>query len=94
METLKTNGRKFDVIFLDADKESYIDYYELALGGLLNPNGFIMADNALCSLLYDQDDFRSQKLHEFNQHVKKDSRVDQVVLTIREGVTLIRLKKQ
>jgi len=93
METLKTNGRKFDVIFLDADKESYIDYYELALGGLLNPNGFIMADNALCSLLYDQDDFRSQKLHEFNQHVKKDSRVDQVVLTIREGVTLIRLKK-
>ena len=92
MEILQKKGRKFDVIFLDADKESYIDYYELALAGLLNPNGFIMADNALCSLLYDQDDFRSQKLHEFNQHVKKDDRVDQVVLTIREGVTLIRLK--
>ena len=93
MEKLKAEGKKFDVVFLDADKETYIDYYELALSGLLNPGGFIMADNALCALLYDKDDFRSQKLHEFNQHVKQDPRVDQVVLTIREGVTLIRVKQ-
>jgi len=41
-------------------------------------------------LLYDEQDFRSQKLHEFNQHVKDDARTEQVMLTIREGVTLIR----
>merc|ERR1711937_510325 len=52
---------------------------------------FILADNSLCALLYDQDtDVRSQRLHDFNQHVKNDKRTEQVVLTVREGVTLIK----
>lgn len=86
------NKESFDIVFIDADKESYIDYYELGLQ-LLSEDGFILADNALCSLLYDAEDFRSQKLHEFNQHVKADSRVDQVILTVREGISLIRKRK-
>lgn len=84
------NGEKFDIIFIDADKENYIEYYELSLQ-LLWKDGIILADNSLCALLYDQTDMRSTKLHEFNQYVKNDKRTEQVVLTIREGITLIRL---
>lgn len=89
MKKLLKSGEKFDIIFIDADKENYIAYYELAMSGLLSENGFIMADNALCALLYDADDERSQKLHEFNQHVKRDKRVEQTLLTMREGVSII-----
>lgn len=91
MKKLAANGQKFDVIFLDADKENYVLYYDLAMDeGLLAEGGIILADNVLCSLLYDKKDFRSQKLHEFNQHVKNDDRVEQVVLTVREGISIIR----
>jgi predicted O-methyltransferase YrrM len=44
----------------------------------------------MCALLYDATDFRSKKLHEFNQYVKNDNRVEQVILTIREGITMIK----
>jgi len=90
MKQLKTQGSTFDIIFLDADKENYIEYYELALDGLLAKDGIILADNSLCALLYDSSDIRSQKLHEFNQHVKDDVRTEQVMLTIREGITMIK----
>ena len=91
MKQLVKEGQKFDIIFLDADKENYQAYYDLALDeGLLAEDGIIMADNVLCALLYDKSDFRSQKLHEFNQYVKNDPRVEQVQLTIREGISIIR----
>merc|ERR1712151_77096 len=96
----------FDVIFLDADKESYAEYYEIAMAGygdarlsgtgritnMLSANGVILADNSMCAILYDESDFRSQKLHEFNTMVKNDDRVEQVVLTVREGITIIKPK--
>jgi len=91
MQKMVKNGDKFDLIFIDADKESYIEYYELALK-LIEKDGIVLADNSLGTLLYDQDkDARSQKLHDFNQHVKNDKRTEQVVLTVREGITLIRM---
>jgi len=90
MEDMIENDQKFDLIFIDADKENYIEYYELSLD-LLDDQGIIVADNSLCALLYDQgSDVRSQKLHQFNQHVKNDKRTEQVVLTVREGITLIK----
>jgi len=90
MNDMVSKGEKFDIIFIDADKENYIEYYELSLK-LINKDGIILADNSLCALLYDQEsDVRSTKLHEFNQHVKNDKRTEQVVLTVREGITLIR----
>merc|ERR1719384_1562398 len=93
MRDLLRQGEKFDIIFLDADKENYLEYYDLAMAGLLARDGIILADNSLCALLYDQeDDMRAQKLHDFNQHIKNDHRVEQVVLTVREGVTMIRRK--
>merc|ERR1711907_692045 len=90
MKKLKNEGMVFDLIFIDADKENYLEYYQLAMDGLLAQDGIILADNSLCALLYDGNDMRSQKLHEFNTFVKNDKRVEQVVLTVREGVTLIR----
>jgi len=90
MREMVKDGDKFDLIFIDADKQSYIEYYELALQ-MLATGGIILADNSLCALLYDQtSDICSLKLHQFNQHVKNDSRTEQVVLTVREGITLIK----
>jgi len=90
MRKMVKDGDKFDLIFIDADKQSYIEYYELSLQ-ILATGGIILADNSLCALLYDQtSDICSLKLHQFNQHVKNDSRTEQVVLTVREGITMIK----
>lgn len=88
------NGLTFDIIFIDADKDNYLAYYELAMGDsgyrpLLAPEGTILADNTLSALVYDEDDSRREALHLFNQHVKNDPRVEQAVMTVREGVSII-----
>lgn len=49
MKKMVANGDKFDLVFIDADKENYIEYYELGLQ-LLEKNGIILADNSLCAL--------------------------------------------
>ena len=100
MEALadQENGQTYDIIFIDADKENYIAYYDLAMGGkngrrsLLSDSGVILADNSLSALLYDEGDYRRVALHEFNQYVKNDDRVEQVVMTMREGITMIARK--
>merc|ERR1719204_2097751 len=90
MREMVSRGDSFDIIFIGADKEKYIDYYELSLK-LLDKGGIILADNTLWALLYNQyGDERSLKLHEFNQYVKNDSRTEQVILTVGEGITLIK----
>jgi len=89
------NGMTFDIIFIDADKDNYIQYYDLAMGTngglrpLLAKNGAVLADNTLSALVYDEDDSRRKALHQFNQHVKNDSRVEQAVMTVREGISII-----
>lgn len=93
LEEFSHGSRQFDVIFIDADKDNYATYYKLAMdGGLLADSGCILADNTLCALVYDEDDIRRQRLHEFNLMVAKDERVEQTVLTVREGITIIRRK--
>ena len=85
-----TSLKIFDVIFIGADKENYIHYYNLAMSGLLRGNGFTLADNSMCALLYDVIDERSKRLHGFNQFIENDKRVEQVILTIREGISMIK----
>eukprot|EP00171_Calliarthron_tuberculosum_P005346 IDg5346t1 len=85
----KCAGQKFDIVFLDADKVNYSKYYEAGLQ-MLNEGGLIMADNALCSLVFAADDPVRKNLHEFNQMVRRDSRVEQVMLTVREGILVVR----
>lgn len=78
----------FDIVFIDADKVNYLHYYEMGLQ-LLNDNGIIMADNAMGGLVYDQSSDWSKKLHEFLEFVRKDPRVEQTLLTVREGVLVV-----
>lgn len=82
-------GEQFDIVFLDADKTNYRHYYEAGLQ-MLKDEGILMADNALCSLVYSHDDPVSQSLHEFAQYVRADERVEQVMLTVREGILIVR----
>ncbi len=81
----------FDLVFIDADKPGYIDYYEAALPKLAD-GGVIMADNTLSSgrVLDPAGNEMAEAITRFNDHVRADSRVDCVVLTIRDGITMIR----
>jgi caffeoyl-CoA O-methyltransferase len=85
-ETLASLEGRFDLVFIDADKGGYVDYYEAVLPKLAD-DGVILADNTLFGLA---DGEIAQHIERFNDHVRADDRVEAVLLTIREGVTLIR----
>jgi predicted O-methyltransferase YrrM len=93
-EIIPTLNKKWDLIFIDADKTSYIDYYNLVLP-LLNDKGIIIVDNVLFhgEVLEDSIKGKSAKaIQAFNEHVLSDPSTEQVMLTIRDGLTLIRKK--
>ncbi len=86
-------GIMFDMVFIDGDKRTYIDAYEMALT-ILSPTGFILADNTLwdghvCDEAY-LNDHQTEGIRLFNDHVKQDPRVKQIILPIRDGLTIIR----
>jgi caffeoyl-CoA O-methyltransferase len=86
VETLATLDGPFDLVFVDADKAGYVDYYEAVLPKLAD-GGVILADNTLFGL---DDGEVASSIQRFNEHVRDDARVESVLLTIREGITLIR----
>jgi len=94
LETLSRLDGPFDFVFIDADKTNYRNYYEAVLPKL-SDNGFVAVDNVLWSgkVLYadepDVDD-DTRAIAEFNDFVRNDPRVVAVMLTVRDGVTLIR----
>ena len=92
LETMRMLEPGFDLVFIDADKENYINYYEAALP-LLAANGLIAVDNVLWSgRVLDPKSDMDRAIVAFNEHVARDERVTQVVLTVRDGLTLIRRK--
>jgi caffeoyl-CoA O-methyltransferase len=86
IETLASLDGPFDLVFIDADKAGYVDYYEAVLPKLAE-GGVMLADNTLFGLA---DGEIAKHIARFNEHVREDDRVEAVLLTIREGVTLIR----
>ena len=83
---------KFDLIFIDADKENYINYFNLVINKL-NNNGVILADNVLWSgkVINSEDhDLTTNVLREFNRMVNNDNRVETILLPIRDGISIIR----
>jgi len=87
---------KWDLVFIDADKTGYIDYYELVVP-TLSEKGIIIADNVLFhgQVLNENITGKSAKaIHAFNQHVARDNRTEQVLLTVRDGILLIKKKHQ
>ncbi len=81
----------FDLVFLDADKREYMDYYELILPNV-KKGGIIIADNVLWSgkVIDENPDDETRALQKFNDHVARDQRVEQVMLSIRDGLLMIR----
>ena len=92
-ETLAQLDGSFDLVFIDADKPGYIDYYEAALPRLAD-GGLIVADNVLWSgrVVSDEPDESTRAIQRFNEHVRGDDRVESVMLTVRDGMTLIRMR--
>jgi caffeoyl-CoA O-methyltransferase len=82
---------KFDLVFIDADKENYGRYFDLVIDRV-NLNGFILADNVLWSgkVLDTKPDKDTRAILEFNKKVQNDDRVENVLLPIRDGMMLIR----
>lgn len=88
-------GIEFDMAFVDGDKRTYVETYEMVLK-LLRPGGFILADNTLwdghvTDPAYDHDQ-QTQGICRFNDHVAQDDRVEQVMIPLRDGLTVIRKK--
>jgi caffeoyl-CoA O-methyltransferase len=90
LETLRGLDGPFDLVFLDADKDGYVDYYEAVLPKLAR-GGLIAADNTLSSgrVLDDAPEGTAPAIVRFNEHVRADERVTSVLLTVRDGITLI-----
>jgi caffeoyl-CoA O-methyltransferase len=93
--TLASQGRQFELIFIDADKAGYIAYLDFVISnGLLAKSGLIVIDNTLMQgEPYTRKNIgaNGEAIDKFNQFVAADRRVEQVVLPIRDGITLIRI---
>jgi len=92
LDTMRSLTGPFDLIFIDADKTNYVNYYRRALD-LMSPNGVILVDNVLWNgevLRQSPPDERTAAIQELNRIVAADSRVTAVLLTIRDGVLMIR----
>ena len=88
-------GLTFDMAFIDGDKRTYCECYDMVLS-VLRPGGFIVADNTLwdghvTDPAYDHDQ-QTLGVRRFNDYVKNDRRTEQVLLPLRDGLTLIRKK--
>jgi caffeoyl-CoA O-methyltransferase len=84
------NERRFDLAFIDADKENYVGYFEYSLK-LLRPGGLILVDNVLWSgkvIEPDLQDKDTVAIRAFNDHIKNDSRVTLSVIPLADGLTL------
>jgi caffeoyl-CoA O-methyltransferase len=88
METIEALDGPFDIVFIDADKESYIDYWEACIPKL-RPGGLVVVDNVLWSgRVLDPQDPVEHAIVAFNQHTAGDTRTERVMLPIRDGVLL------
>jgi caffeoyl-CoA O-methyltransferase len=91
LETLETLEGPFDIVFIDADKPNYRNYYEATLPKLAD-DGLLIADNVLWSgrVVEPDGDESTVAIKEFDDHVAADDRVVSVMLTVRDGMTLVR----
>jgi caffeoyl-CoA O-methyltransferase len=91
-EIIPQLNEQWDIVFIDADKVNYIKYYELTLQKV-KKNGLIIADNVLFHGDVLEEKIKGKNavaIHEFNTYVANDNRTEQVILTVRDGLSLIR----
>ena len=92
LKKLKEDKKIFDMIFIDADKENYKNYYDLSLR-LLKKNGFILIDNVLWHgdvVDSNKNDQLTNTIREFNSFIKKDDRIEKTILPLGDGKTICR----
>ena len=90
LQEINSTGDIFDLIFIDADKEHYIKYYELSVN-LVHPGGLIIIDNVLWHgevANSKKNDKFTNIIREFNKHVKDDKRTKQTILPLGDGFTI------
>lgn len=94
LEIIPTLNKKFDLVFIDADKENYINYFNMIVP-MMNKGGLILSDNVLWSgkvlEAVKANDKSTKVLLEYNEILKNDSRVETVLLPIRDGLTISRV---
>ena len=93
VDILNDLNQTFDLIFIDADKENYVKYFEL-VSEKLNPNGIIISDNVLWSgkvVNRDNNDEETNTLKKFNKTLHDDTRFETVILPLRDGISISRL---
>lgn len=92
-EIIPTLHHSFDLVFIDADKINYSNYYDLVFDKV-PVGGYILADNVLYDgevvLPKDQQSKNAKAIHEFNQKVKADTRIEHVLLPVRDGLMVMR----
>ena len=95
-QIIPTLDTRFDLVFIDANKRDYVSYYEMAMQ-VLNPGGFIIADNTLWDgkvvTCTEKIDAQTAGILAFNDHVAADDRVEVVIIPLRDGLTIIHKKK-
>ena len=95
MEIIPKLNETFDLVFIDADKVSYCDYFDRVIDKVV-PGGFILADNVLYDgevlLPAEQQSKNARAIHQFNEKVKADGRVEHMLLGLRDGIMIARKK--
>lgn len=92
LEIVPTLNTKFDLVFIDGNKREYIEYYEMAMKHL-NDGGWILADNTLWDghvIDPTYKDSQTNGVRAFNEYIRNDKRVEEVILPLRDGLTIIR----
>lgn len=90
-------GKRFGMVFIDGDKREYVEYYDMLMdNGLVGSGSFILADNILWygKIVNEvaHGDRQTQAIIDFNRRVLEDPRVENVIIPIRDGINLIRVK--
>jgi predicted O-methyltransferase YrrM len=93
LDVIPTLNHSFDLIFIDADKVNYLKYYQMVFDKL-TANGIILVDNVLWSgkvvEIDKYNDKETKAIHEFNEYIQNDKRVENLLLPLRDGIMMIR----
>ena len=92
IDNLKKNKKSFDIIFIDADKENYINYYNHSLD-LIKKNGLIIVDNVLWHgdvVDVNKQDKLTTIIREFNSYINRDQRTENLIIPVGDGLTVCR----
>jgi caffeoyl-CoA O-methyltransferase len=95
LEVIAALDLEIDIVYIDADKENYSNYYN-ALFDRVKPNGYIIADNVLWSgkitEIPEKMDFETRALYDYSKKVHEDNRVENLLLPVRDGLMIARKK--